>query len=405
MTETIGVRLSIADTIWLATPCFMRRSPASGFSHETILRKVAELNHSLNPSSVSTHLSTHCVASKKANPATLRILTENTDGSLRLFRGEIRSIRRGERVGLVPSLSVLPPQYKHLLQSHAAGSSNTPDRSTAEDPILAISGVGKEMWKKLGGGEAFIRALREDYFPGYEPEVTPTNDLDRIWARSRGTAEKSFAQFEENHSRTMFMEISWFPDRKKASPRRASFLRAISRKHGPASRCLARARSRTCKAPRISMESSQIRGSPPREPDLLGQHDLRLLDGGSLRNSLRVSGGFGNRCLNGESGVCTGALTLGEVLVSPYENRDANLVARYKALLSPPVVDVLDFTSDAADHYARIRADRGIARGDAMQLACAAAANVDLFLTNDHRLQGKVIPGIQFIGGLDGNVL
>jgi len=103
--------------------------------------------------------------------------------------------------------------------------------------------------------------------------------------------------------------------------------------------------------------------------------------------------------------VCTGALTLGEVLVSPYESGDGYLVSRYKALLTPPVVEVLDFTSAAADHYAHIRADRRIARGDAMQLACAAAANVDLFLTNDHRLQGKVIPGIQFIGGLDVNVL
>ena len=103
--------------------------------------------------------------------------------------------------------------------------------------------------------------------------------------------------------------------------------------------------------------------------------------------------------------VCTGALTLGEVLVSPYENGDSSLVHQYKTLLSPPVVEVLDFTSEAADHYARIRADRRITRSDAMQLACAATANVDLFLTNDHRLQGKVIPGIQFIGGLDVNVL
>jgi predicted nucleic acid-binding protein len=103
--------------------------------------------------------------------------------------------------------------------------------------------------------------------------------------------------------------------------------------------------------------------------------------------------------------ICTGALTLGEILVSPYENGDTQLVTRYKALLSPPVVEVLDFTAEAADYYARIRADRGIARGDAMQLACAAAASVDLFLTNDHRLQGKVIPGIQFVGGLDVNVL
>jgi predicted nucleic acid-binding protein len=109
--------------------------------------------------------------------------------------------------------------------------------------------------------------------------------------------------------------------------------------------------------------------------------------------------------LKREDRICTGALTLGEVLVSPYENGDKPLVSRYKALLSPPIVEVLDFTSAAADRYARIRADRRITRSDAMQLACAAAANVDLFLTNDHRLQGKVIPGIQFIGGLDVNVL
>ena len=240
MTATIGVRLSIADTIWLATALLHEAQPlASGFGHETILRKVAELNPSLNPRSVSTHLSTHCVASKKANPATLRILTENPDGSLRLFRwgDSFHPTRRTGRTG--PKPSVLPPQYKHLLQSHAAGSSNSPERSTPEDPILAITGVGKEMWKKLGGGEAFIRGFRADYFPGYEPERKSKMTLTGFGRASRGTEEKSFARSQENHFRTTFMEISWFPGRKKANPRRASFLRAISKKHGPASHCLA----------------------------------------------------------------------------------------------------------------------------------------------------------------------
>jgi predicted nucleic acid-binding protein len=103
--------------------------------------------------------------------------------------------------------------------------------------------------------------------------------------------------------------------------------------------------------------------------------------------------------------LCTGALTVGEVLTGPYVTGDTNLAAKYKAAFRPPIVDIIDFDMVAADHYARIRADRTIDRPDAMQLACAAAANVDLFLTNDHRLQGKVIPGIQFIGGLDVNVL
>ena len=103
--------------------------------------------------------------------------------------------------------------------------------------------------------------------------------------------------------------------------------------------------------------------------------------------------------------LCTGTLTVGEVLTGPYVSGDSNLAAKYKSVLRPPIVDIIDFDMVAADHFARIRCDRTIGRPDAMQLACAAAASVDLFLTNDHRLQGKVIPGIQFIGGLDVNVL
>jgi len=103
--------------------------------------------------------------------------------------------------------------------------------------------------------------------------------------------------------------------------------------------------------------------------------------------------------------LCTGTLTVGEVLTGPYVSGDSDLAAKYKSVFRPPVVDIIDFDMVAADHFARIRCDRTIGRPDAMQLACAAAANVDLFLTNDHRLQGKVIPGIQFIGGLDVNVL
>jgi predicted nucleic acid-binding protein len=38
---------------------------------------------------------------------------------------------------------------------------------------------------------------------------------------------------------------------------------------------------------------------------------------------------------------------------------------------------------------------------DAIHLACAAQAGTDLFLTNDKRLVGKFVPGIQFIAGLD----
>ena len=46
------------------------------------------------------------------------------------------------------------------------------------------------------------------------------------------------------------------------------------------------------------------------------------------------------------------------------------------------------------------RKDRSIRPPDAIQLACASAARVDLFITNDERLSRKVVPGIHFIQSL-----
>ena len=40
-----------------------------------------------------------------------------------------------------------------------------------------------------------------------------------------------------------------------------------------------------------------------------------------------------------------------------------------------------------------------------MQLACAAVAGVDMFITNDQRLSRHVVPGIHFIQSLDGAAL
>ena len=46
------------------------------------------------------------------------------------------------------------------------------------------------------------------------------------------------------------------------------------------------------------------------------------------------------------------------------------------------------------------RQDRSIRPPDAIQLACASAARVDLFITNDERLSRRVVPGIHFIQSL-----
>jgi predicted nucleic acid-binding protein len=96
----------------------------------------------------------------------------------------------------------------------------------------------------------------------------------------------------------------------------------------------------------------------------------------------------------------TSTLTLGEVLVKPTEAGDRTLQQAYESALSAGAV-VVPFDRQAARRYAAIRGDRSIRAPDAVQLACAAEAGVDLFITNDDRLTRKIIPGVQFLTSLE----
>ncbi len=64
------------------------------------------------------------------------------------------------------------------------------------------------------------------------------------------------------------------------------------------------------------------------------------------------------------------------------------------------IATILAFDVSCAPRYAAIRSDRGIKAPDAIQLACAAAAGVDLFITNDDRLSRKHVPDVKFITSL-----
>ena len=97
--------------------------------------------------------------------------------------------------------------------------------------------------------------------------------------------------------------------------------------------------------------------------------------------------------------LVTSAFTLGELLVKPMEKGALELCKAYEAALASSAV-LIPFDVEAAHHYARLRADRSIRAPDAIQLACAAAASVDLFITNDERLHGKRVEGIQFVVSL-----
>ena len=95
----------------------------------------------------------------------------------------------------------------------------------------------------------------------------------------------------------------------------------------------------------------------------------------------------------------TSALTLGEILIKPLEAGNDSLARRYESVLLQGA-EIIPFDVEPARLYASIRRDRTIRPPDAIQLACAAHARVDLFITNDERLSTKSIPNIQFVSSL-----
>jgi predicted nucleic acid-binding protein len=103
--------------------------------------------------------------------------------------------------------------------------------------------------------------------------------------------------------------------------------------------------------------------------------------------------------------LITSAVTLGEVLAGAYRKGSASRADEIRAGLLSLLSEIVPFTVETADSYARIRGTTNIDSPDAIHLACAATANTDLFLTNNNDLVGRVIPGIHFIAGLDSNII
>ena len=105
------------------------------------------------------------------------------------------------------------------------------------------------------------------------------------------------------------------------------------------------------------------------------------------------------RMIERQDQLLTSALTLGEILVKPLEAGDRDLMRHYERAITTSAA-VLPFDQAASTAFATVRQNRSIHPADAIQLACASVAGVDLFITNDQRLSRHVVPGIHFIQSL-----
>jgi predicted nucleic acid-binding protein len=102
--------------------------------------------------------------------------------------------------------------------------------------------------------------------------------------------------------------------------------------------------------------------------------------------------------------LCTSTFAVGEILAAPRQQNSTALAAEIRRFFRPPTVDLIPFTVETADRFARIRAQHRVSPADAIHLASAAEARANLFLTSDKAVSKLVIDGIDFIGGMDMNL-
>lgn len=100
--------------------------------------------------------------------------------------------------------------------------------------------------------------------------------------------------------------------------------------------------------------------------------------------------------------LVTSTLTVGEILAKPQSLGNKLACEEYEEAIRSTAL-VIDFDLEAARNFAKLRGQpgRNIRPPDAIQLACAATAGVDLFLTNDERLHNIRVDGIHFITSVD----
>jgi uncharacterized protein len=103
------------------------------------------------------------------------------------------------------------------------------------------------------------------------------------------------------------------------------------------------------------------------------------------------------RCDHRGDSLFTSYLVLGEVLAGAEQSPDPQKRIAIQETLKNLGFAFLPFDAGAVAPFSRLRARTSVRAPDAIHLACAASAGMDLFLTGDKNLMKLDVPGIQFI--------
>lgn len=151
----------VADEVWIAAASLHRSRPdAPDFTIAEIMgqaESVRVVGLPLRPG-VKVHVYLHCVANRPPNPGRYRMLFETASGRRRLFRPSdpCHPLRSSGKT--VPKRGEIPVAYGGLIDwyenAYVSGGSET------MDAILALRGVGREIWADEDA-DAYVRRQRE----------------------------------------------------------------------------------------------------------------------------------------------------------------------------------------------------------------------------------------------------
>jgi predicted nucleic acid-binding protein len=96
-------------------------------------------------------------------------------------------------------------------------------------------------------------------------------------------------------------------------------------------------------------------------------------------------------------------LVFAEVLSGPTATGDSDAQQAVSSFFLSNHVSLLSFTAEAAPIFARLRAV-GVKPPDAIHIATAAAAGIDVLLTNDKKLTKLRLPGLPLIASLETDI-
>lgn len=156
--------LKVADEVWIATALLHHENPKrTDFTVSEIVERARKENISgALRAGVQVHAYLHCVANLPPNPGRYRMLYATGKNTRRLFResDDFHPERRGGKI--TPQRENMPSRYRKFLDWYAEKFAGKRKGAKECDPILALRGLGKEIWVGEDADE-YVRRVRGEW--------------------------------------------------------------------------------------------------------------------------------------------------------------------------------------------------------------------------------------------------